>query len=191
VVAVDMNEDHLAAWRLDVHRNPVGPPRRLCYDLSGTAAHRDAQVRHALTRLLHYARRCGAAAIAIEDLDFTDGTSRERHGRNKRFRRLLARFPTTRLKARLVSGDGRHRPHTTGAIVRGIGPSRPDRRPAGDTPLAGELPLPLTTVRSPMPEMGRRGLRLLVRLLVRLLDAPGTGRPHLQRAEAVAPAASV
>jgi len=34
-----------------------------------------------------------------------------------------------------------------------------------DTPLAAELPLPLTTVRSPMLEMGRRGLRMLVRLL--------------------------
>jgi LacI family transcriptional regulator len=32
-----------------------------------------------------------------------------------------------------------------------------------DTPLAAELPVPLTTVRSPMHEMGRRGLDLLVR----------------------------
>ncbi|MFE9643657.1 IS200/IS605 family accessory protein TnpB-related protein [Streptomyces sp. NPDC006365] len=103
VVGVDMNDDHLAAWRLDVHGNPVGEPQRFFYDLSGTAAHRDAQIRHALTRLLHYTRHCGAAAIALEDLDFTDGTSREKHGRNKRFRRLISRFPTAKLKARLVS----------------------------------------------------------------------------------------
>ncbi|MFI5678747.1 IS200/IS605 family accessory protein TnpB-related protein [Streptomyces cellulosae] len=103
VVAVDMNDDHLAAWHLDVHGNPVGEPRRYFYDLTGTAQHRDAQIRHALTRLLHRTRRCGAAAIAIEDLDFTDGTSREKHGRNKRFRRLLSRFPTAKLRARLVS----------------------------------------------------------------------------------------
>ncbi|WP_409469756.1 IS200/IS605 family accessory protein TnpB-related protein [Streptomyces sp. HC307] len=103
VVAVDMNDDHLAAWRLDIHGNPVGEPRRLCYDLSGSTKHRDAQIRHALTRLLHYTRRCGAAAIAIEDLDFTDGTSREKHGRNKRFRRLISRFPTAKLKARLMA----------------------------------------------------------------------------------------
>ncbi|MEV0227620.1 IS200/IS605 family accessory protein TnpB-related protein [Streptomyces sp. NPDC050704] len=103
VVAVDMNDDHLAAWQLDVHGNPVGEPRRFFYDLTGTAEHRDAQLRHALSRLLHYSRRCGAAAIAIEDLDFTDGRSREQHGRNKRFRRLLSRFPTAKLKARLVS----------------------------------------------------------------------------------------
>ncbi|WSQ15431.1 transposase [Streptomyces sp. NBC_01231] len=103
VVGVDMNDDHLACWRLDVHGNPVGEPQRFSYDLTGSTEHRDAQIRHALTRLLHHARRCGAAAIAIEDLDFSDGTSREKHGRNKRFRRLLSRFPTARLKARLVS----------------------------------------------------------------------------------------
>ncbi|MFD7877759.1 IS200/IS605 family accessory protein TnpB-related protein, partial [Streptomyces sp. NPDC059766] len=103
VVGVDMNNDHLAAWRLDSHGNPVGEPRRFFYDLTGTTAHRDAQIRHALTRLLHHTRATGAAAIAIEDLDFTDGTSREKHGRNKHFRRLIARFPTARLRARLVS----------------------------------------------------------------------------------------
>ncbi|MFF4354643.1 IS200/IS605 family accessory protein TnpB-related protein [Streptomyces sp. NPDC001530] len=103
VVGVDMNDDHLAAWRLDVHGNPVGEPRRFFYDLSGSAAHRDAQLRHALSRLLHYTHGCGAAAIAVEDLHFSDGRSRERHGRNKRFRRLLSRFPTAKLRARLVS----------------------------------------------------------------------------------------
>ncbi|WP_328781056.1 transposase [Streptomyces canus] len=103
VVGVDMNDDHLAAWQLDGHGNPVGEPQRFFYDLTGTAQHRDAQIRHALSRLLHHARRCGAAAIAIEDLDFTDGTSREKHGRNKRFRRLISRLPTAKLRARLVS----------------------------------------------------------------------------------------
>ncbi|MFF3873570.1 IS200/IS605 family accessory protein TnpB-related protein [Streptomyces sp. NPDC001978] len=103
VVAVDMNDDHLAAWQLDVHGNPIGEPRRFLYDLSGTTQHRDAQIRHVLTRLLHHTGATGAAAIAIEDLDFTDGTSREQYGRNKRFRRLISRFPTARLKARLTA----------------------------------------------------------------------------------------
>ncbi|MET9386279.1 hypothetical protein ABZY09_35790, partial [Streptomyces sp. NPDC002928] len=103
VVAVDINDDHLAAWRLDPHGNPVGEPRRYFYDLTGSTAHRDAQIRHALTRLLHHTRATGAAAIAVEDLDFTDGRCREKHGRNKRFRRLISRFPTARLKARLMS----------------------------------------------------------------------------------------
>ncbi|MGW0282950.1 IS200/IS605 family accessory protein TnpB-related protein [Streptomyces sp. NPDC003236] len=103
VVAVDMNDDHLAVWRLDTGGNPVGGPRRFPYDMSGGASHRDAQLRHALTRLLHFTRRCGAAAIAVEDLHFTDGAGRERYGANKRFRRLVSRFPTARLRARLVS----------------------------------------------------------------------------------------
>ncbi|WP_234365187.1 transposase [Streptomyces sp. RTd22] len=103
VVAVDMNDDHLAAWRLDIHGNPVGEPHRFFYDLAGSAQHRDAQIRHALTRVLHHTRATGARAIAIEDLDFTDGRCREKYGRNKRFRRLISRFPTAKLKARLVA----------------------------------------------------------------------------------------
>ncbi|MFF3468520.1 hypothetical protein ACWCQN_39515 [Streptomyces sp. NPDC001984] len=98
-----MNDDHLAVWRLDTHGNPVGEPRRFFYDLSGSTQHRDAQIRHALSRLLHHTRRSGAAAIAIEDLDFAAGRTREKHGRRKRFRRLISRFPNARLKARLVA----------------------------------------------------------------------------------------
>ncbi|WP_210574780.1 transposase [Streptomyces sp. GESEQ-4] len=103
VVAVDTNTDHLAAWRLDVHGNPIGEPRRFSYDLSGTREHRDAQVRHALTRLLHWARTCGVKAIAVEDLDFTAEKTREKHGRRKWFRRLISGVPTARLRARLTS----------------------------------------------------------------------------------------
>jgi IS605 OrfB family transposase len=103
VVAFDMNDGHLAAWRLDVHGNPMGEPRRFCWDLSGTAGHRDAQIRHTLTRVLHWARACGVHAIAIEDLDFTAEKTREKHGRRKRFRRLISRFPTAKLRNRIVS----------------------------------------------------------------------------------------
>ncbi|MFC8096974.1 IS200/IS605 family accessory protein TnpB-related protein [Streptomyces sp. NPDC057363] len=103
VIGVDMNAGHLAAWRLDTHGNPVGNPRRFTYDLTGTAQHRDAQVRHALTRLLHWARTCGVKAIAVEDLDFTAETTREKHGGRKRFRQLISGMPTGRLRARLTS----------------------------------------------------------------------------------------
>ncbi|MEU0434650.1 IS200/IS605 family accessory protein TnpB-related protein [Streptomyces sp. NPDC006290] len=102
LIGVDTNADHLAAWRLDVHGNPVGAPRRFDYTLSGTADHRDAQVRHALTRLLHWAAR-HRLAIAVEDLDFTAETSREKHGRRKHFRKLISGMPVARLRARLVS----------------------------------------------------------------------------------------
>ncbi|MFF7902118.1 IS200/IS605 family accessory protein TnpB-related protein [Streptomyces sp. NPDC007920] len=102
LVGVDMNADHLAAWRLDEHGNPVGAPRRFDYRLTGTAQHRDAQVRHALIRLLHWAARHGLA-LAIEDLDFATEKTREKHGRRKRFRKLISGMPTARLRARLVS----------------------------------------------------------------------------------------
>ncbi|WP_233571130.1 transposase [Nocardiopsis sp. Huas11] len=103
VVGVDMNADHLAAYRLDPHGNPVGDPERFSFDLTGRAAHRDARVRHALTRLLHWTRRTGAQAIAIEDLDFATGKTREKHGRRKRFRQLISGMPIARLRARIVS----------------------------------------------------------------------------------------
>ncbi|ULR50911.1 IS200/IS605 family accessory protein TnpB-related protein [Streptomyces deccanensis] len=103
VIGVDMNADHLAAWRLDIHGNPAGSPRRFFYDLTGTAEHRDAQVRHALTRLLHWAKTCGVKAIAVEDLDFATEKTREKHGRRKRFRQLISGMPTGKLRARLAS----------------------------------------------------------------------------------------
>jgi IS605 OrfB family transposase len=108
VIGVDANDDHLAAWHLDPHGNPVGEPHRFDYDLSGTAGHRDAQIRHALTRLLHWAKHTGAHAIAIEDLDFAAEKTREKYGRRNKFRRLISRFPTARLQARLVSMAAEH-----------------------------------------------------------------------------------
>ncbi|MFE0258299.1 IS200/IS605 family accessory protein TnpB-related protein, partial [Streptomyces sp. NPDC059010] len=59
MVGVDTNADHFAAYQLDRNGNPMGDPRRLFYDLSGTADHRDAQIRHAISKLLHWADRCG------------------------------------------------------------------------------------------------------------------------------------
>ncbi|WP_369243663.1 IS200/IS605 family accessory protein TnpB-related protein [Streptomyces sp. R41] len=103
VIGVDTNADHIAAWRLDIHGNPIGQPRRFFYDLSGTAEHRDAQVRHTLTRLLNWAKTCGVRTVAIEDLDFGAEKTREKHGRKKRFRQLISGMPTGKLRARLTS----------------------------------------------------------------------------------------
>jgi IS605 OrfB family transposase len=102
LVGVDTNADHLAARRLDHHGNPVGEPLRFGCDLSSTASHRDAQLRHALIRLLHWAKHHGLA-IAIENLDFTAETTREKHGRRERFRNLISGMPVSKLRARLVS----------------------------------------------------------------------------------------
>ncbi|MFJ7269321.1 IS200/IS605 family accessory protein TnpB-related protein [Streptomyces sp. NPDC099050] len=103
MVGVDTNADHLAAYRLDACGNPVGDPKRFFYDLSGTADHRDAQIRHAITRLLHWTKQADAQAIAMENLDFTAEKTREKHGRKTRFRQLISGIPTGKLKARLVS----------------------------------------------------------------------------------------
>ncbi|MEO6090625.1 MAG: hypothetical protein ABIQ18_46740 [Umezawaea sp.] len=103
LVGVDTNADHFAAYRLDRHGNPIGDPQRFPYDLTGTAEHRDAQIRHAITGLLHWATRCGVAAIGLENLDFTDSKTREKHGRKTKFRQLISGMPTGKLKARLVS----------------------------------------------------------------------------------------
>ncbi|MET7549715.1 IS200/IS605 family accessory protein TnpB-related protein [Streptomyces sp. NPDC005500] len=103
MISVDTNADHFAAYRLDRHGNPVGEPHRFGYDLSGSAGHRDAQIRHALTRLINWAVRAGVAAIGIEDLDFTAEKTREKHGRKKRFRQFISGIPTGKLKTRLVS----------------------------------------------------------------------------------------
>ncbi|MGW3674470.1 IS200/IS605 family accessory protein TnpB-related protein [Streptomyces sp. NPDC005166] len=103
MIGVDTNADHFAAYRLDQHGNPVGEPHHFPYDLSGTTTHRDAQIRHALTRLINWAKCAGVAAIGIEDLDFTAEKTREKHGRRKRFRQLISGMPTAKLKARLVS----------------------------------------------------------------------------------------
>ncbi|MGN9843282.1 IS200/IS605 family accessory protein TnpB-related protein [Nonomuraea sp. H19] len=103
MVGVDTNADHFAAYQLDVHGNPIGDPKRFHYDLSGSAEHRDAQVRHAISQLLHWANRCGVKAIGIENLDFGQEKTREKHGRRKRFRQLISAIPTGKLRARLVS----------------------------------------------------------------------------------------
>ncbi|MBC2905703.1 transposase [Streptomyces sp. PSKA01] len=103
MAGVDTNADHFAAYTLDRYGNPVGNPHRFFFDLTGTADHRDAQVRHAITRLLHWAKQCGVAAIGIENLDFAAEKTREKHGRRKRFRQLISGMPTGKLRARLVS----------------------------------------------------------------------------------------
>jgi IS605 OrfB family transposase len=107
VVGVDLNDGHLALRRLDGHGNPVGRPERIDIDLTGSSARRDAQVRHAITRLIHYTRRHGCDTIAVEDLDFADARAigRETMGRGtrgKRFRKSVAGIPTAVFRNRLT-----------------------------------------------------------------------------------------
>jgi hypothetical protein len=113
VAGVDLNGDHLAVRRLDAHGNPVGRPHRVDLDLSGSSARRDAQVRQAITRLIHFALGHGIDNVAVEDLDFADAraTGRETMGRGrrgKRFRKTVAGIPTAVFRSRLSAQTTRH-----------------------------------------------------------------------------------
>jgi IS605 OrfB family transposase len=113
VVGVDLNDGHLALRRLDEHGNPAGHPERIDLDLTGSSTRRDAHVRQAITRLLHYTQRHGIDTIAAEDLNFADArtTGRETMGRGsrgKRFRRTVAGIPTAVFRKRLTAQTHRH-----------------------------------------------------------------------------------
>lgn len=113
VVAVDLNEGHLAVQRLDRHGNPVGRPERIEFEIAGPATRRDAQVRHAVTRLIHTCLRHSIGTLVVEDLDFADArdTGRETMGRGqrgKRFRRTVAGIPTAVFRDRLAAMSRRH-----------------------------------------------------------------------------------
>jgi IS605 OrfB family transposase len=88
--------------------NPTGEPSRIPLGLTGSSLHRDAQLRHAISRLIRLARTAKVRSIAVEDLGFDHRTtSRERHGRQRRFRHLLASFPTSAFRRRLVAMSAR------------------------------------------------------------------------------------
>ena len=113
MLGVDLNDGHHAPRRLDLHGNPVGRPVRIDFQIAGSSARRDAQLRHAVTRLIHHARSRGVSTIAVEDLDFVDARTvgRETMGRDargKRFRRTVAGIPTAVFRDRLAAMTSRH-----------------------------------------------------------------------------------
>jgi hypothetical protein len=120
---VDLNERHLAVRRLDAYGNPVGRAQRIDIDLFGPSTRRDAQVRHAITGLIHYTRRHDITAIAVEDLDFADARSigRETMGRGacgKRFRKTVAGIPTAVFRNRLCA-----QAHRRGIALYAVNPA--------------------------------------------------------------------
>ncbi len=106
-LGVDLNDGHADAAVVDRHGNVIGTPLRFDVDATGSAARRDAQVRHLVTRLIHHAKANGCVSISIENLDFADARAagRETMGRGrcgKRFRRTVTGLPTARFRQRLV-----------------------------------------------------------------------------------------
>ncbi|WP_063736126.1 IS200/IS605 family element transposase accessory protein TnpB [Streptomyces sp. RTd22] len=180
LIGVNTNADHLAAWRLDEYGNPVGDPRRFSYDLNGPATYRDAQVRHALVRLLHWTKGHGLS-IAIEDLDFQTEKTREKHGRRMRFRKLISGMPTSKLRARLVSMAAE-----LGIIIVAVDPAYTSRWGAQhwQKPLASKN-RKTTRHHAAAVAIGRRALGYPIRRRTRATDGTAPhdpmGSPLLER----------
>ena len=112
LLAVDLNHGHLAAWVVAPDGNPVGAPLTISLQLAGLpAGQRDGRLRAAISELLKIARDGDCAAIAAEDLSFTDAREqgREQHGnrpsrgkRGRGYRRMSAGIPTGKFRDRLV-----------------------------------------------------------------------------------------
>lgn len=108
-LAVDVNDEFLAAHVVDASGNPVGEPLTFTVAWNNLpASARDGHLRHTVTRLLHTAKRHGCASVTIENLNFADAraTGRDTMGRGakgKRFRRTVAGIPTAQFRQRLVA----------------------------------------------------------------------------------------
>ena len=112
MLAADLNVGHLAAQVLDRSGNPAGKTHTIGLDLAGLPdTTRDARIRAAVSDLLHLAQASGCAAIAIENLNFTNARQRgsdhtgrrpARGARGRRFRGLVAGIPTGRFRDRLA-----------------------------------------------------------------------------------------
>ncbi|WP_345034682.1 hypothetical protein [Streptomyces sannanensis] len=106
LLGVDLNADHLAAYILDPHGNPVGEPITVPIAVTGPTSTRDGRLRAAITELIRLAKEHHCAGIAVENLGFDEArqAGREtmgRGGRGKRFRRTVAGIPTAKFRERL------------------------------------------------------------------------------------------
>ncbi|MFC9910120.1 hypothetical protein [Streptomyces sp. NPDC127197] len=127
LLGVDLNADHLAAYVLDPHGNPIGEPLTVPLELTGPAATRDGRLRAAIGDLIALARAHGCAGIAMENLGFADAraTGRETMGRGRRgkaFRRTVAGMPTARFRERL-----RGMAYHAGLVVVAVDPAYTSR----------------------------------------------------------------
>lgn len=107
-LAVDVNDQFLAAWVIDAAGNPVAAHHTISV-ITGNlpASTRDGHLRHAVTQLIRLAQAHGCGSVTIENLnlDAARATGRETMGRGaqgKRFRKTVAGIPTGQFRARLV-----------------------------------------------------------------------------------------
>jgi IS605 OrfB family transposase len=112
VVAIDVNHGHFAVAAVAADGNLLGAPATVGLDLAGLpGTTRDGRLRATISALIATARACGARAVVIEDLDFTEARAEGRERADRRpsrgqrgraFRRAVAGIPTGKLRGRLV-----------------------------------------------------------------------------------------
>jgi IS605 OrfB family transposase len=165
MLGVDLNADHLAAYVLDPHGNPVGEPITVPPELTGPASRRDGRLRAAVTSLIKIARAHGCTGIVVENLGFTDArqTGRETMGRGRRgkaFRRTVAGIPTARFRERL-RGMAYHQ----GLVVVAVDPAYTSRWGAQhwQAPLNDQSKATVTGHHAAAVAIGRRGLGQRIR----------------------------
>ncbi|MES4901452.1 MULTISPECIES: hypothetical protein [unclassified Streptomyces] len=165
MLGVDLNADHLAAYVLDPHGNPVGAPITVPLELTGPASRRDGRLRTAVTALTKIARMYGCTGIVVENLGFTDArhTGRETMGRGRRgkaFRRTVAGIPTARFRERL-RGMAYHQ----GLVVVAVDPAYTSRWGAQhwQAPLDDQSKTKVTRHHAAAVAIGRRGLGQRIR----------------------------
>jgi hypothetical protein len=166
VLAVDLNDGHLACCVLDASGNPIGEPLSIDVVTAGLrASRRDGRVRAAITHLLDHAEHHHCAAIVMENLDFADAraTGRETLGRGqrgKRLRRTIAGIPTARFRTRLIGMAARR-----GVAVIGVDAAYTSRwgNQHWRKPLQQRTSEPVTGHHAAAAAIGRRGLGLAIR----------------------------
>ncbi|MDW6061810.1 hypothetical protein SAZ11_32010 [Streptomyces sp. FXJ1.4098] len=165
MLGVDLNADHLAAYVLDPHGNPVGEPFTVPLELTGEASRRDGRLRAAVTTLIKIAEMNGCMGIVVENLGFTDArqTGRETMGRGRRgkaFRRMVAGIPTARFRERL-RGMACHQ----GLVVVAVDPAYTSRWGAQhwQAPLDDQAKTIVTGHHAAAVAIGRRGLGQRIR----------------------------
>ncbi|WP_328873358.1 hypothetical protein OHT76_26590 [Streptomyces sp. NBC_00287] len=174
LLAVDLNADHLAAFVVDAHGNPVGEPHTIPLELTGPTATRDGRLRQAITELICIVKDHGCAGLVVENLGFEDAlaTGRETMGRGRRgkaFRRTVAGIPTARFRERL-RGMAFHQ----GLVVIAADPAYTSvwGERYWNASLQQQSKTPVTRHHSAAVAIGRRGLGHRAR------RRPGVTAPH-------------
>jgi len=112
-LGLDLNSDHIAAFNVDEHGNPVGKPASFPIAEEGSSAHRLGKLREAVHAALAWGKQHSAETVAVEKLDFAPLKNRdnEKHHRGKAgktVRRKVSGIPTSKATAAITSSARKH-----------------------------------------------------------------------------------